>query len=161
MTADDAILVVHRRYRRALIAYAAALLGGDRAAGEDVVQEAMLRAWQHPAVIGGEASVRGWLITVVHNLAVDRIRARFARPAEVPEQHDGPVERDHADPVVTSLVVRAALRELSDEHRGALDLIYLRGHSMGEAAAALGVPAGTVKSRTFYGLRAMRHALAG
>jgi RNA polymerase sigma-70 factor, ECF subfamily len=57
--------------------------------------------------------------------------------------------------------VMAALDELSEDHRGVLDQIYFQGRSLGEAATALGIPAGTVKSRSYYALRALRQALAG
>ena len=76
---------------------------------------------------------------------------------EVPES--SPVEGDHADRVVTSVTVLAALEELSADHRGVLDQIYFRGRSLGEAATALGIPPGTVKSRSYYALRAMREML--
>ena len=70
-----------------------------------------------------------------------------------------PVERDHADRVVASVTVLAALQGLSDDHRGVLDQIYFQGRSLGEAATALGIPAGTVKSRSYYALRALREGL--
>jgi RNA polymerase sigma-70 factor (ECF subfamily) len=72
-----------------------------------------------------------------------------------------PVVRDHADSVVASVTVMAALDGLSEDHRGVLDQIYFKGRSLGEAATALGIPAGTVKSRSHYALRALRQALAG
>ena len=72
-----------------------------------------------------------------------------------------PVVRDHADSVVASVTVLAALDELSEDHRGVLDQIYFQGRSLGEAAAALGIPAGTVKSRSYYALRALRQHSPG
>ena len=66
-----------------------------------------------------------------------------------------PAERDHADLVATSVTVQAALSELSEEHRVVIDQLYLQGRSLGEAAAALGVPTGTIKSRSYYALRAL------
>ena len=93
-----------------MLAYATTLTR-DRAAAEDVVQEALLRAWRHPdSLVNGKGSVRGWLLTVVRNIVKDQIRARNARPHEVAE---GPVETafegDHADQVVNSMVVVDAL----------------------------------------------------
>jgi RNA polymerase sigma-70 factor (ECF subfamily) len=142
-----------------MLAYATSLTR-DRAAAEDVVQEALLRAWRHPEVlVNGKGSVRGWLLTVVRNIVTDQIRARGRRPAEVPE---GPVEvaieDDHADRVVTSMVVVDALSTLSAEHREVLEQIYLLGSTVAEAAKTLGIPPGTVKSRAFYALRALRSA---
>jgi RNA polymerase sigma-70 factor (ECF subfamily) len=78
----------------------------------------------------------------------------------VPETPDTPpIQRDHADRVATSVTVLAALEELSEDHRGVLDQIYFQGRSLGEAATALGIPAGTVKSRSYYALRALRERL--
>jgi RNA polymerase sigma-70 factor (ECF subfamily) len=154
------VRAIYQEHGRALIAYATRLTG-DRAAAEDVVQETLIRAWRHPEVLtNGRGSTRGWLLTVTRNLVTDRVRARAARPQEVSEMPDSPpVERDHADRVVASVTVLAALEGLSDDHRGVLDQIYFQGRSLGEAASALGIPAGTVKSRSYYALRALRETL--
>jgi len=140
-----------------MLAYATRLLG-DRATAEDVVQDALIRAWRNPEVLtNGKGSTRGWLLTVVRNLVIDRVRARSARPAEVAEDPDAqPAERDHADLVAASVTIQAALRELSEEHRAVVEQLYLEGRTLGEAAEVLGVPTGTVKSRSYYALRALR-----
>jgi RNA polymerase sigma-70 factor (ECF subfamily) len=161
---DEALIqAVYREHGRAMLAYATRLLG-DRAAAEDVVQEALIRAWRHPEVLtNGKGSIRGWLLTVVRNLVTDRQRARAARPAEVAETAGvsaaDAVVRDHADRVVASVTVLEALEGLSDDHRGVLDQLYFQGRSLREAATVLGIPAGTVKSRTYYALKALRRAL--
>jgi RNA polymerase sigma-70 factor (ECF subfamily) len=158
---DEALVhAVYQEHGRALLAYATRLTG-DRGAAEDVVQETLIRVWRHPEVVAnGRGSTRGWLLTVARNIVTDRIRARAARPAEVPESPDTPpIQRDHADRVATSVTVLAALEELSEDHRGVLDQIYFQGRSLGEAATALGIPAGTVKSRSYYALRALRERL--
>jgi RNA polymerase sigma-70 factor (ECF subfamily) len=157
------IAAVYREHGRAMLAYATRLLG-ERAAAEDVVQEALIRAWRHPEVLtNGKGSIRGWLLTVIRNLVTDRQRARAARPTEVAESAGTgtgmAVERDHADQVVASVTVLEALEGLSDDHRGVLDQLYFQGRSLGETATALGIPAGTVKSRTYYALRALRRSL--
>ena len=134
----------------------------DRAAAEDIVQEALIRAWRHPEVLtNGKGSIRGWLLTVIRNLVTDRQRARAARPTEVVETAAlaTAVERDHADRVVASVTVLEALEGLSDDHRGVLDQLYFQGRSLRETATVLGIPAGTVKSRTYYALQALRRSL--
>jgi RNA polymerase sigma-70 factor, ECF subfamily len=69
------------------------------------------------------------------------------------------VERDHADRVVASVIVLEAMDDLSEDHRGVLQELYFHGRSLAEAATALGIPAGTVKSRSYYALRALRERL--
>ena len=156
--ADEALIrALFEEHGRALLAYASRLTG-DRAAAEDVVQETLLRAWRHPESLhNGRGSVRGWLLTVARNIVTDRARARAARPAEVAESpYSQPVERDHADAVVDSMVVLAAMDRLSEDHREVLVEIYFHGRSVSETAQALGIPPGTVKSRSYYALRALR-----
>lgn len=161
-TAGEALVrALYEEHGRALLAYATRLTR-DRAAAEDVVQETLMRAWRHPEVlVNGRGSVRGWLLTVARNLVTDRIRARSARPAEVAESDSQPAAttRDHAAQVVDSLVVMGAMDTLSDDHREVLQEVYFRGRSIAEAAEVLSIPPGTVKSRCYYALRAMRTSL--
>ncbi|MEU1181888.1 sigma-70 family RNA polymerase sigma factor [Streptomyces sp. NPDC005820] len=157
--ASDEVLIrsLYEEHGRALLAYAQRLTG-DHAAAEDVVQETLIRAWKHPdALVNGKGSVRGWLLTVARNIITDRYRAKAARPTEVAEFAAAtPVERDHADAVVDSMLVMEALDRLSPDHRSVLEEIYFQGRSVAEAAKALGIPPGTVKSRSHYALTALR-----
>jgi RNA polymerase sigma-70 factor (ECF subfamily) len=158
--ADEALVrSLFNEHGRAMLAYATQLTR-DRAAAEDVVQEALVRAWRHPdSLDSSKGSVRGWLLTVVRNIVLDQIRARNRRPPEVRESPpDAAVEGDHADHVVNSIVVVDALSRLSDEHRAVLEQVYLKGNTVNEAAEVLGIPPGTVKSRSYYALRALREA---
>ena len=158
---DEALIrSLYSEHGRALLAYVTRLTG-DRAAAEDVVQEAVVRAWRNPDVlVNGRGSVRGWLFTVARNIVVDRIRARAVRPAEVAETATQPAAPgDVAENVVDSMVVMEAMQGLSADHRAVIEQIYFRGRSVAEAATELGVPPGTVKSRSFYALRAMRERL--
>ncbi len=134
----------------------------DRARAEDLLQETMLRAWRRPAVFEpGRGSVRAWLCTVARNLVVDDVRARGARPQEAELNAGADNERDAPDPYEAALLgweVADALQALSTEHRAVLVEIYYRRATVAEAAQTLGIPPGTVKSRTFYALRALRLA---
>lgn len=157
-TGDEALIrALYEEHGRALLAYAQRLTG-DRSAAEDVVQETLIRAWKNPdSLVNGKGSVRGWLLTVARNIITDRYRAKAARPTEVAESPGKPpVEKDHADAVVDSMLVMEALDRLSPDHRDVLREIYFQGRSVAEAAKALGVPPGTVKSRSHYALKALR-----
>jgi RNA polymerase sigma-70 factor, ECF subfamily len=147
--------------------HAAALWGfclhltGDRARAEDVAQETLLRAWQHTDVLDeARGSVRSWLFTVARNIVIDEWRSkRFQNERatdQVPEPDDAV---DQTDTLLQSWVVADAITQLSNEHRAVLLECYYRGRSVAEAARRLGVPEGTVKSRTHYALRALRLAL--
>lgn len=163
---EDLIRHLYTEHGRSLLAYATRLTG-DRAAAEDVVQETLVRAWKHADDLetDGKGSVRGWLLTVARNIITDRARARASRPYEVAEPPEGvrtpAVERDHAQGVVDSMAVLGAMDGLSTEHREVLVEIYYRGRTVAEAAEKLGIAAGTVKSRSYYALRALRAAMSG
>lgn len=159
--ADALIRSLYEEHGRSVLAYATRLTG-DRAAAEDVAQETFLRAWKnHEKLVEGRGSVRGWLLTVARNIVTDRARARAARPLEVAEVPDRPpVDADHSDSVVNTMVVLDALDQVSSEHREVLVELYYNGRSIPQAAEALGVPAGTVKSRSHYALRALRAVMS-
>jgi RNA polymerase sigma-70 factor (ECF subfamily) len=155
---DEALIRgIYEEHGRALLAYSTRLTG-DHAAAEDVVQETLVRAWKHPEVlINGKGSTRGWLLTVARNIVIDKARARGARPAEVAEEPSRPpIERDHSDAVVNTAVVLDAMDKLSGSHREVLVELYFRGATVTEAATKLGIPAGTVKSRSHHALKALR-----
>jgi RNA polymerase sigma-70 factor (ECF subfamily) len=152
---------VYEQHGQAVLAYATKLTG-DRAAAEDVLQETLVRVWRHSEVlVNGQGSVRGWLLRVAGRIVVDRARARAARPREVAESPaEPPMERDHADQVIDSMEVFEALQKLSEEHREVIVQLYFRGASLREASTVLGVPEGTVKSRSYHALRALRKSFS-
>jgi RNA polymerase sigma-70 factor (ECF subfamily) len=157
---EDLIRSLYQEHGRSLLDYATRLTG-DRAAAEDVVQETLLRAWKHAdALQSGVGSIRGWLLTVARNLVTDRARARAVRPMEVNQPVDVPAaQRDHAEAVVDTMTVMGALEGLSPEHRAVLVEVYYRGRTVNETAAVLGIAPGTVKSRTYHAVRALRATL--
>ncbi|TDV38606.1 RNA polymerase sigma-70 factor (ECF subfamily) [Actinophytocola oryzae] len=151
---------IYDEHGKAMLFYATRLTG-NVAAAEDAVQEALVRAWRNSeSMANGRGSVRGWLLTVVRNIVIDTVRARRARPTELPELEDGgPMTDDHADQVVDSVVVLDALAQLSADHRAVLRTLYYERQTVREAAVTLGIPEGTVKSRSYHALRALRDVM--
>jgi RNA polymerase sigma-70 factor (ECF subfamily) len=160
-TEDQALRTLYDQHAAPLLSYALRLTGGDRGRSEDIVQETLLRAWRHPEALDpSRGPVRSWLFTVARNVAVDAHRARRARPVEVGDEALAAVPAvDEIEQALDSWLVSDALATLSPDHRAVLVETYYRGRSVAEAAAVLGVPPGTVKSRTFYALRALKLAL--
>ena len=161
-TTDEAFIrALYEEHARPLLGFALRLTGGDRQRAEDVVQETLLRAWRHPAALERTPdAIRPWLFTVARNIAVDAYRARRARPQEAgPEALEFVAVDDDVDRALEAWQVTGALASLSVDHRRVLLETYYRGRSVAEAAVELGVPPGTVKSRTYYALRALRLVL--
>src|SRR3989442_769273 len=160
---DDAELlrVLHAEHGDALFAYALRMCSGDRQRAEDLVQETLLRAWQHPDALDPErGSVRAWLFTTARNLAIDAWRRRSVRVGEVVTDAlpEAPSD-DETDRTVEAWLIAEALARLTPAHREVLIECFYQGRSVAEAAPRLGVPPGTVKSRTHYALRSLRLVL--
>lgn len=162
--ADEARLRrLYDEHATALLGFAMRLSNGDRGRAEDIVQETLVRAWRNPqALDASRGPVRPWLFTVAHRVAIDAHRARSARPTEV--ANDSVIglvpAADEIDAHLDRLILADALQALSPDHRSVLIETYFQGRSVAEAADVLGVPPGTVKSRTYYALRALKLALA-
>jgi RNA polymerase sigma-70 factor (ECF subfamily) len=163
MSEDDAELlrVMFAEHGDALYAHALRLASGDRQRAEDLVQETLLRAWRHPEALDPDrGSVRAWLFTTVRNLAIDSWRRRSVRVGEVvTDALPEPVTDDETDRTVEAWLIAEALARLSQVHREVLVECFYHGRSVVEAATRLGVPPGTVKSRTHYALRSLRLVL--
>jgi RNA polymerase sigma-70 factor (ECF subfamily) len=161
-TGDRELRALYDAHALALLAYALRLCDGDRALAEDLVQETLVRAWRNLDRLDPSAApVRPWLFTVAQHLAIDAHRARRARPTEVGETAlFGLPALDRMESTLDRIIVTDALQSLSPEHRAVIVETYYRGRSVAEAAGVLGVPPGTVKSRCYYALRALKLALA-
>ena len=139
-----------RRHRDRMWAVALRTLGDpDEAA--DAVQDAFVSAYRKAEGFRGEAAVTTWLHRIVVNACLDRMRRKAARPVADDElieaaERDAPLP-DHTGEREVSLEVTAALRVLPPDQRAALVLVDMMGYAVEDAAAVLGVPAGTVKSR--------------
>lgn len=135
-------------------------LTGDHAGADDVVQETLLRAWRTPRVMSDDpATLRSWMYTVARNIVIDEARSarrRHELPVdEVPDRLRG----DDTDAMFDALLVEEALATLTPDHRAVIVSAYYGGRSVAQTADELGIPAGTVKSRLHYAVRALRLAL--
>lgn len=157
---DAFIRDIYDQYGPLLVRYAARLLDGDWHKGEDVFQETAARAWKHARFLGTRhESLRPWLFTVTRNLAIDQHRARQVRPLEHMSVEELDLSSDNTASAIDSHVVSQALGELNEQQRTVIWLMYYLECSVAQAAEHLGIPAGTVKSRAFYAVRALRRAL--
>jgi RNA polymerase sigma-70 factor (ECF subfamily) len=156
---EELVRALYAEHAGALFGYVLRLVRGDRQRAEDVVQETLFRAWQHPESLDpSRGPQRVWLATVARNIVVDGERARRARPSEVGEDalRVLPAADDELERAMLSWEVMEVLAELAPHHRQVLVEVYYRGHSVAEAARHLDVPQGTVKSRTYYALRQLK-----
>ncbi|MBB5956896.1 RNA polymerase sigma-70 factor (ECF subfamily) [Saccharothrix tamanrassetensis] len=158
---DELIRRLYQEFGSALLGHAMRLTGSDRQWAEDIVQETLVRAWRNAEKLERDpVLLRSWLFTVARRLVIDDRRKRSVRPqeSELTPSDEAP-SRDEADRTLAAIVVAEAMNGLTEEHREAILETYLRDRTVGEAAAVLGVPPGTVKSRVYYALRALRRAL--
>ncbi|WP_237551363.1 MULTISPECIES: sigma-70 family RNA polymerase sigma factor [unclassified Streptomyces] len=157
MSRSELLGALMKEHRDALTSYAERSLG-DRALAEDIVQEAMIRAWRNIDHLGGMGrAVRGWLFTVTRHLIIDWVRKPHVRREVIAVGHHEPVSTtDDIEAVRHAMVVATLLARLSPEHRAVLVHLYLCDRTTREAAGILGVPPGTVKSRHHHALRGLR-----
>ncbi len=133
----------------------------DAQRAEDVVQEVFLRAWRNMSRLDLQTRpVRPWLLAVARNILTDLHRAQQTRPLLL---DDGAITEvpapDELGRAAESWGIATALQQLTPEHREVLVHTHWMGRSVAETARELGIPPGTVKSRTYYALRALRLVL--
>ena len=159
----EAFELLYGRYIRSVFGLALRRLG-DRGHAEDAAQEAFTAIWRSASTYRPErGAAGGWLYTVARNAIVDRLRRTgTAADAELPELvsvEPGPAER--AEESYVSWRVHRALEELQPREREVIELAYWSDMSQSEVAAYLGIPLGTVKTRTRSGLARMASMLEG
>ncbi|MGN6543424.1 MAG: RNA polymerase sigma factor [Aureliella sp.] len=181
-TSDEELLLAYRdgsdltgletlvqRYQHELYSFLRRYLGDD-ALAEDAFQLTFLQVHKKAALFDGTRRFRPWLYGVATNQAIDlkrREKRRRHRSLDVPGTNADLRESTHAsalpdpredaiDPLIASEQseqIRAALDELGEPGRSALELVYLQGMQYRDAAAVLNVPVGTVKSRVHTAIR--------
>ncbi len=157
-----ALAELYDRYGRPAYGLALRILR-DEALAEDAVQEAFLGVWRGAArFLPERGKASAWILTLVHRRAVDLVRREERRRADTlelaPEPGGGDVDEE-AWLRLQRERVQAALRQLPDQQREALELAYYGGFTQTELAERLGQPLGTIKSRMFMGLARLRELL--
>jgi RNA polymerase sigma-70 factor (ECF subfamily) len=131
----------------------------DRHRAEDLVQETLLRAWRHIDHLDTDLGrTRSYLLTIARNVVTNAWRAEQRRPrlvADEPAIAAAP-SADNVDQLVEGWLIAEAMDRLSAEHQAVVRAMYYEGQSVADAARNLAVPEGTVKSRAYYAVRALR-----
>jgi RNA polymerase sigma-70 factor (ECF subfamily) len=164
----EAFEELYRRYGAS--AYGLALrITAQEALAQEVVQDAFLAMWRAPEAFDpARGAFRSFFLSLVHHRAVDvvrreeRLRSRSERAANLEPIRGEDVAEDVVEGVylgVRRKEVREALTVLSPEQRQVIELAYFGGFTQTRIAEALGIPVGTVKTRTFAALRKLRRAL--
>lgn len=156
---EPTLRALYQRYETRLYGFGLRLLGGDRGLAEELVQESFVRLWQAAERFDPErGTVRALLFTIARRVAAD-LRRRPSSRSFAPEVEDAGALDAKADEVLLSVTVREAMMSLSPAHREVLVLAYDHDLRLTDIAARLQLPLGTVKTRSFYALRALRQAL--
>ncbi len=163
---EDAVGALYDRYAPRLYGVGLRLLR-DRGLAEELVQETFVRIWRSSGRFDPtRGSAAAFVFTIARRAAVDLHRRPSSRPlAELDERElaggEGLAPADEFEQVVLGLELREALAALSEEQRTVLELHYREDMTQRQIAERLALPLGTVKSRTLYGLRALKLELAG
>jgi RNA polymerase sigma-70 factor (ECF subfamily) len=160
----EAFAQLYDRYGDAAYSLAVRIVR-DRDLAADVVQDAFLAVWKNAASFDpdrGQAST--WILTMTHNKAVDLVRREQRRRADqLDPAHDAPSGDPPPDQLAYLSAARGQIREamakLPAAHREVIELAYFGGYTQSELAEMLSVPMGTIKSRSFAALKALRAAL--
>ena len=149
---------LYDRHAPVVLGVAQRMVGGDRAAAEDVAQEAFLTLWRsRGAYTAARSAPRSWLLTLTRSRAIDALRRRQGQIFEPldADRHDHEAPERTEDEVLRRTDranLRDALATLPRGQRRVLELSYFSGLSQSEIATELQLPLGTVKSRTRLGL---------
>jgi RNA polymerase sigma-70 factor, ECF subfamily len=154
---EDLIAVMERP----LLYYAASLTGSVDSA-LDVLQEVWIKVFRGIRKLKDPGSLRSWLYSITHGIAVDRIRRNISRErAEEVQLEDFQEAEEPSFADEDAAAIHQALSEIGIKHREVLVLHFLEDLSVAEIAEVVGCSEGTVKSRIYYAKRAMKEILSG
>ncbi|MEV7573192.1 sigma-70 family RNA polymerase sigma factor [Pseudarthrobacter sp. NPDC089323] len=154
---EDVVEAIYREHGAALRRFVLSA-SRDPQQAEDVVQETVLRVWQHAPEITG--SLRSYLYRTARNIMIDNYRRAQRRPESLENSLTDPADAlEKVDGLLNRVLVEEALLRLSREHRDVLVALHYRRFTVNEAAVQLNIPSGTVKSRAYYAVRALRTIL--
>jgi len=158
----EAFEILYGRYVRSVFGLALQRLR-DRERAEDAVQEMFTAVWRSAASYRPERGPAApWLYAIARNAVVDRLRSRDETPVEPPETISGePGPAELAESSYVSWTVHRALQTLPEREREVIELAYWSGLSQSEVASFLGIPIGTVKTRTRSALAHLADILEG
>jgi RNA polymerase sigma-70 factor (ECF subfamily) len=150
---------LYRRYEARVYGLGLRLLG-DQGLAEELVQETFVRLWQQaPRYDAARGTVGSFLFVIARRIAVDLWRRPSSRPFQPEPAQDEAAPGDPVDELIEGLAVRDAMQSLSEPHQQILELFYGQDRRQADIADLLGLPLGTVKTRAYYALRALRLAL--
>jgi len=151
---------LYRRYGKRLYRFGVKHLGNEGLA-EEMVQETFVRLWRAAGRFDpGKASVGTYLYVLARSAAADIAKRPSSRPLVPASELAEPVQATDEDQILNSMVVREALDSLRADQAEVIRLAHEDGLTQTQIAERLNLPLGTVKTRTFYGMRALRTALA-
>jgi RNA polymerase sigma-70 factor (ECF subfamily) len=129
----------------------------DSQTRDDIVQETFVRAWKNIDRIDIErGNPRSFLFSIAHNAVVDQWRARSRRPEVLTDEDAITTTADGVDAALERILLAESMRRLSTEHREVIKALYFDDMTLAGAADRLGVPVGTIKSRSYHAVRALR-----
>ena len=150
---------LYRRYGGRIYRFGLNLLG-DAGLADELVQECFVRLWRTAGRFDlSRGTVAAYMFVMGRSIAADLRKRPSSRPLMLVDEAQIPAQPDGADQVLETLMIRDALDSLSAAHREVLILVHAEGLTQSQIAERLGLPLGTVKTRMYHGLRALRAAL--
>jgi RNA polymerase sigma-70 factor, ECF subfamily len=153
------VAALYRRYGKRLYRFGVNNLGNEGLA-EEMVQETFVRLWRTASRFDADkASVGTYLYVIARSVAADIRKRPSSRPLQAVDEAGVPPQADGVDEILDSMIVREAFETLGPAHAEVIRLAQDEGLTQSQIADRLGLPLGTVKTRTFHGMRALRTAL--